>query len=199
MHALQGVWGTALPRQLHGLLGPSGAGKSTLLDLLTLRLQNGNCTGQLLINKQPVAQQQLASIRVYVPQRDSLVPVMTARESVEFAAALKLPKGTPKAVLQERVGHVLQLMGLDEQQDMLVSWANNICSCICAVPPDSWHKLLDARFSFVSSIQLHLHMTHLCCTRSSCVLFLSVPHRHGQEHRQTPKWAVNLLFKHNYA
>jgi hypothetical protein len=64
----QGVWGCARPRQLHGLLGPSGAGKSTLLDLLTMRLHNENCTGQLHINGAPITQQQLANSSVYVPQ-----------------------------------------------------------------------------------------------------------------------------------
>lgn len=62
------MWGCARPRQLHGLLGPSGAGKSTLLDLLTMRLHNENCTGQLHINGCPITQQQLANSSVYVPQ-----------------------------------------------------------------------------------------------------------------------------------
>lgn len=117
---LQGVWGCARPRQLHGLLGPSGAGKSTLLDLLTMRLHNENCTGQLHINGCPITQQQLANSSVYVPQFDSLVPVMTARESVEFAAAVRLPRGTTRDEAAARVDLVLQLMGLAEQQHMLV-------------------------------------------------------------------------------
>lgn len=117
---LQGVWGCARPGQLHGLLGPSGAGKSTLLDLLTMRLTNSSCTGQLLINKQPVNQQLLAASSVYVPQRDSLLPAMTARESVEFAAALRLPHGTPTPLRRARVESVLQLMGLSMQQHVLV-------------------------------------------------------------------------------
>jgi hypothetical protein len=56
-----------------------------------------------------------------LPQFDSLVPVMTARESVEFAAAVRLPRGSTRAVQRARVDLVLQLMGLAEQQDMLVS------------------------------------------------------------------------------
>jgi hypothetical protein len=55
-------------------------------------------------------------------QFDSLVPVMTARESVEFAAAVRLPRGTPRDVQAARVDVVLQLMGLSEQQHMLVSF-----------------------------------------------------------------------------
>eukprot|EP00775_Hariotina_reticulata_P011714 gene11714-11859_t len=34
---LQGIYGSAKPFQLQGLMGPSGAGKSTLMDLLTMR------------------------------------------------------------------------------------------------------------------------------------------------------------------
>ncbi|KAF6257910.1 hypothetical protein COO60DRAFT_1701618 [Scenedesmus sp. NREL 46B-D3] len=117
---LQGVSGCARPRQLHGLLGPSGAGKSTLLDMLTMRLHNANCTGQLHIHGSPITQHQLANSSVYVPQFDSLVPVMTARESVEFAAAVRLPRGATRADQRARVDLVLQLMGLAEQQDMLV-------------------------------------------------------------------------------
>jgi hypothetical protein len=45
---------------------------------------------------------------------------MKARESVEFAAAVRLPRGTSRAVQKARVDLVLQLMGLAEQQDMLV-------------------------------------------------------------------------------
>ena len=54
-------------------------------------------------------------------QFDSLVPVMTARESVEFAAAVRLPRGTTRDEAAARVDLVLQLMGLAEQQQMLVS------------------------------------------------------------------------------
>jgi ABC-type multidrug transport system ATPase subunit len=46
---------------------------------------------------------------------------MTARESVEFAAAVRLPRGTTRDVQTARVDLVLQLMGLAEQQHMLVS------------------------------------------------------------------------------
>jgi ABC-type multidrug transport system ATPase subunit len=45
---------------------------------------------------------------------------MTARESVEFAAAVRLPRGTSRPLQKARVDLVLQLMGLAEQQDMLV-------------------------------------------------------------------------------
>lgn len=34
---MQGIYGSAKPGQLHGLMGPSGAGKSTLMDLLAMR------------------------------------------------------------------------------------------------------------------------------------------------------------------
>jgi ABC-type multidrug transport system ATPase subunit len=58
---------------------------------------------------------------------------MTARESVEFAAAVRLPRGTPRDVQAARVDVVLQLMGLSEQQHMLVSSAvcQFVLGCMC--------------------------------------------------------------------
>ena len=78
-------------------MGSSGAGKTTLLDVLSGRSNSGVVTGTVFVNGKPKDARAFKRIMGYVEQFDSLSPRDTAREAVEFSAALRLPRSTSKA------------------------------------------------------------------------------------------------------
>jgi ABC-type multidrug transport system ATPase subunit len=76
------------------IMGPSGSGKSTLLNALAHRPLPGKSTleGEILINRAPVTLSTFRQISCYVEQEDSLIGSLTARETLDFAAKLSLPR-----------------------------------------------------------------------------------------------------------
>ncbi|KAG1673764.1 hypothetical protein FOA52_002333 [Chlamydomonas sp. UWO 241] len=107
---LQGVYGRASAGEMQALLGPSGAGKSTLMDMLACRKKVGDLTGSLLLDGSIASPRAYIKRTSYVPQDDAFAPMMTARESLLFAAGLVLPLGG--AARGARVDEVLSVLGL---------------------------------------------------------------------------------------
>ena len=75
-------------------MGPSGSGKSTLLNVLAHRPVAPKATveGQIFINGGPVSPATFRQLSCYVEQEDSLIGSLTARETLDFAAKLSLPR-----------------------------------------------------------------------------------------------------------
>lgn len=75
-------------------MGPSGSGKSTLLNVLAHRPVAPKATieGQTFINHAPASPATLRQASCYVEQQDSLIGSLTARETLDFAARLSLPR-----------------------------------------------------------------------------------------------------------
>lgn len=96
--------------------GPSGAGKSTLLDLLANRKQEGVWCGDILVN-QIARTAFFHRDSAYVLQDDLHLPTLTVRETLSYAAWVKLPEGTSETVRNERVVFLLSMMGLEHVQD----------------------------------------------------------------------------------
>jgi ABC-type multidrug transport system fused ATPase/permease subunit len=73
-------------------MGSSGAGKTTLLDVLADRKNTGIVRGGIYVNGKK-RDKDFRHLMGYVEQFDSLSPNDTAREAVEFSAAMRLPAG----------------------------------------------------------------------------------------------------------
>jgi ABC-type multidrug transport system ATPase subunit len=103
------------PGVLTCLIGPSGCGKSTLLRILAGHLQP--TSGSLLYQEAPVApgewRARLAGGVGLVPQDDIVHQELTVRQSLEYAAALRLPRSTGGADRRERVDRVLRDLELE--------------------------------------------------------------------------------------
>ncbi|KAG0452518.1 hypothetical protein HPP92_025182 [Vanilla planifolia] len=111
-HVLKNVTCLAKPWEILAIVGPSGAGKSTLLELLagrrSLRPPNSSC---ILLDGRPILSKlAFRRISAFVPQRDSLFPLLTVRETLLFSARLRL--GLPSRVLIPRVDSLLSELGL---------------------------------------------------------------------------------------
>lgn len=119
VHALRGVDLTIGQGEFTALVGPSGSGKTTLLNAIGgLDLPS---TGSIVINKQNIGQlsdNQLIEFRKqhigFVFQAYNLIPVLTAKENVEFVMLLQ---GKTAAERETRVQELLQAVGLAAEID----------------------------------------------------------------------------------
>ena len=114
------------PGLLNVIMGPSGSGKTSLLNLMARRLHSTlltryQITGDMLINGAVPSASVIGSICAYVCQDDdALLPYLTVRENLHFAAGLRLPSHLTKREKLQRAESVLLKMGLRDCADTLV-------------------------------------------------------------------------------
>ncbi|KAJ3092891.1 hypothetical protein HK102_000867 [Quaeritorhiza haematococci] len=119
--------------ELTVILGSSGAGKSTLLNVLTgRRMVTGPSTrvvtrGSIRFNDievmdlGPNRASQVRSVVSFVRQDDNhLLPALTARETLRYAAKLRLPAHMSMAEKTRRAEEVLMLLGLKDCANTIV-------------------------------------------------------------------------------
>ncbi len=101
------------------LAGPSGSGKTTLLNLFGAL--DDPTSGEILLDGEALADlssTELADLRLrklgFVFQAFNLIPVLSARENVEFVMELQ---GVPPAERRERALAILEDVGLDGLED----------------------------------------------------------------------------------
>ncbi|KAI0148654.1 P-loop containing nucleoside triphosphate hydrolase protein [Xylariaceae sp. FL1272] len=111
---------------LNVIMGPSGSGKTSLLNAMAQRL-NGTFrtkyrkTGQLFFNDAAPSSSVIRSVMSYVCQDDdALLPSLTVRETLRFAAGLRLPSWMSKEEKAGRAEAVLLKMGLKDCADNLI-------------------------------------------------------------------------------
>lgn len=111
---------------LNVIMGPSGSGKTSLLNSIALRLRNSMGTryrpsGRLTFNEAEPADAVIRSVCSYVCQDDdALLPSLTVRETLRFAAGLRLPPHMSKQEKIDRAESVLLKMGLKDCADNLI-------------------------------------------------------------------------------
>lgn len=116
---LTSVSASLTPGTLTAILGGSGSGKTTLLNTVSSRISSSRLSqgGTVLFNSRPG----IHTIRsAYVTQTDILPPTLTARETLQFSADLRLP---PPCTAEDRrrvVDEVIQELGLKEAADTRV-------------------------------------------------------------------------------
>jgi ABC transport system ATP-binding/permease protein len=102
-------------RNLTAVLGPSGSGKSTLLGALTGARPADSGTvcygGRDLYADYDELRQRIG----LVPQDDILHPQLTVSRALSHAARLRFPPDVPAAEREQRIGEVLDELGLAER------------------------------------------------------------------------------------
>uniref|UniRef100_M0ZJJ8 White-brown-complex ABC transporter family n=1 Tax=Solanum tuberosum TaxID=4113 RepID=M0ZJJ8_SOLTU len=117
---LQGVSGSACPGEILALMGPSGGGKTTLLKLLSGKVKN-DC-GTITFNDQPYNKSLKQRIG-FVLQDDVVFPHLTVKETLTYAALLRLPNTLSKEQKKERAIGVINELGLERCQDTIIGGA----------------------------------------------------------------------------
>jgi len=122
---LHNMSGKASPGKLLGIMGTSGAGKSTLLDCLAGRISDHkSLRGSLTVNGNKMDRESFKRVTGYVMQDDALFPLLTVRETIRYAAALRCSGLTS----QERdavADATLSMMKLDKCAETIIGDANN--------------------------------------------------------------------------
>ncbi|KAH0976738.1 hypothetical protein GBA52_026457 [Prunus armeniaca] len=117
-YILHGISGSVLPGEVLALMGPSGGGKTTLLNLLSGRVKLNS--GTITYNDQPYTKSLKRSRIGYVMQDDLLFPHLTVKETLTYAALLRLPITLTRNQKEERAMDVINELGLERCQDTLI-------------------------------------------------------------------------------
>lgn len=101
-----------------GIVGPNGAGKTTLIRLLCGILKPSH--GQIIIDGKDLQKHsaEIKKIIGYLPEEPNLYERPTAGELLEYFGLLY---GVPKDKINQRIGELLNLVGLSDRKDWKVS------------------------------------------------------------------------------
>ena len=110
VHALENVSLHLKPGELMAVLGPSGCGKTTLLNIIAGFL--APTAGQALLNGRRVTGPHKERGMVF--QQGALFEWMSVAENVSFGPRMG---GAPRAEIEEKVGHLLDIVALQEFAD----------------------------------------------------------------------------------
>ncbi|KAL5135583.1 ABC transporter G family member 22 [Glycine soja] len=116
---LKGITGSVNPGEVLALMGPSGSGKTSLLNLLGGRLIQCTIGGSITYNDQPYSKF-LKSRIGFVTQDDVLFPHLTVKETLTYAALLRLPNTLRKEQKEKRALEVIEELGLERCQDTMI-------------------------------------------------------------------------------
>lgn len=101
-------------------MAPTGGGKTSLINALAGRAaKGGTLSGEILVNGAP-RDRNFRGISAYVMQDDLLFANLTVRETLEFAAKMRLPRevsdDTKKALMEE----IIRELGLTKAENTFI-------------------------------------------------------------------------------
>ena len=123
---LEPITTTFEPGILNVIMGPSGSGKTSLLNSIAGRLKDDALTkygtaGSMTFNGSKPSEQVVHAICSFVTQDDdALLSSLTVRETLRFAAGLRLPRWMSKEQKNRRAEEILLKMGLKDCADHIV-------------------------------------------------------------------------------
>ena len=121
---LDSLSGDIFGGSLLALMGPSGSGKTSLLNALAFRVPKGpgaSVSGTIYANGEEVATPtKMSRISAYVEQEDALFALSTVRETLTFAAKLRLPSDATAEEVEDAVSTVIADLGLVAAADTVV-------------------------------------------------------------------------------
>jgi ABC-type multidrug transport system ATPase subunit len=140
-NVLNNINGEAYPCEILAIMGTSGAGmtiddsslatlaanlemlpisgKSTLLDVIAGRLDSKYLTGSICANDQEVNKRQFRRETGYVMQSDALFPLLTVRETIQYAAELRIINKT-REEKKQIANDVIDLLRLTKCADTII-------------------------------------------------------------------------------
>jgi ABC-type multidrug transport system ATPase subunit len=115
---LHSISATVERGKLLGVMGGSGSGKTSLIDVIMGRAA-GSISGRVTFDGVDPAPL-IPKLCAYVKQGDFLLPHLTCRETLQFAARLRLPAELSDEEREQRVEEVITELGLKDCADTRV-------------------------------------------------------------------------------
>eukprot|EP01018_Ginkgo_biloba_P001838 Gb_27520 [translate_table: standard] len=115
---LNGITGKVCPGEILAMLGPSGSGKTTLLSALGGRL-HGKVSGSILFNGQRFGKSMKRKTG-FVTQDDVLYAHLTVRETLIYAALLRLPRSLSRQEKAEQADSIISELGLSRCRNSII-------------------------------------------------------------------------------
>ncbi|KAL9648047.1 hypothetical protein ABK040_012101 [Willaertia magna] len=109
--------GFVAPGHTLAIMGPSGAGKTSLLNILAQRVKE--TSGEITVNGTKITNS-FRSLSAFVQQDDVLMGNLTVRETLRYAALLRLPKNITWKEKMERVEGIMDELGLTKSANTKV-------------------------------------------------------------------------------
>ncbi|KAG2392252.1 hypothetical protein C9374_012504 [Naegleria lovaniensis] len=114
---LHPMTGYVAPGQVLAIMGPSGAGKTSLLNILSQRVKPSG--GDIIANGSK-AGKAFRALSAFVQQDDVLMGNLTVRETLRYAAMLRLDSKIPMSERMRRVDTIIEELGLSKSADTKV-------------------------------------------------------------------------------
>ncbi len=114
LEAVKGISFEIQRGEVFGLLGPNGAGKTTTISVLSTRLRPHRGDARVFGRSIRTDIAALRGTIGLVPQEVSIYPALTAAENVRFFGHMY---GVESPVIEHRVDHLLELVGLRGRRD----------------------------------------------------------------------------------
>ncbi|EDO42362.1 predicted protein, partial [Nematostella vectensis] len=123
---LMGVTGKIKSGEVTAVMGPSGAGKTTFLNTLSGKAYYGTRGGEIFINgKKEDDLDMYRTITGFVPQEDVMHRNLTVKEVLRYQAELRLSSIVKKAMKEERIHQIIELLELERIQDSQIGDETN--------------------------------------------------------------------------
>ncbi|KAJ3098867.1 hypothetical protein HDU97_003680 [Phlyctochytrium planicorne] len=116
---LENVSGFCAPGTSVAILGASGSGKTTLVDILAQRKTVGTISGDVLVNGAKV-DKAIGRRLGYVPAETTHIPTQTVRETLMFAARLRMPASCSELERVTKVEEILSGLKMEHIGDTRV-------------------------------------------------------------------------------
>ncbi|KAL9643147.1 hypothetical protein ABK040_001636 [Willaertia magna] len=117
---LEGVTGEIRHSELTAVMGPSGSGKTTFLTTLAGKAYYGKRGGQVYLNGKEDDLTNFKKLTAFVPQNDIMLPMMTIKETIHFAAKTRLDKRKEIQEVRDLINGILSILGLDEIKHSII-------------------------------------------------------------------------------
>ena len=117
--------GIAYAGQIIGIFGASGCGKSTLLNCISGRLGKGKLEGNVLYNGKARVKKIWKATCAFVEQDEVMYRHLTVRETLMYAAELKLSSSMNKSEKEKKVDFIIQKLGLSRCQNTKIGDPDN--------------------------------------------------------------------------
>ncbi|KAL2533799.1 ABC transporter G family member 23 [Abeliophyllum distichum] len=126
INILKSVSFTARSSEILAVVGPSGTGKSTLLRVVSGRVRDRDFDPKSIsLNDHAITSQaQLRKVCGFVAQEDTLLPLLTVKETLMFSAKFRL-KEMSEREREDRVEGLMQELGLVHVADSFVGDEEN--------------------------------------------------------------------------